>query len=76
MNLGPVFQQVQINFIFSDNGRIICLSCNVKELKTTAKVFKMSRYKCHSNKYNAVLCESTLILLPFLTVAQHESGTR
>jgi hypothetical protein len=35
----PVSQQVQMNFIFNDNVRILCLSCNVK------KVGKLVRFK-------------------------------
>jgi hypothetical protein len=35
----PVSQRVQINFIFNDNVRILCLSCNVK------KVGKLVRFK-------------------------------
>jgi hypothetical protein len=34
----PVSQRVQMNFIFSDNVHILCLSCNVKKLKSTAKL--------------------------------------
>ena len=29
-----VSRRVQINFIFPDNVRIMCLSCNVKKFKT------------------------------------------
>ena len=32
-----VLQRVQINFIFNDNVCILCLSCNIKKSKTTAK---------------------------------------
>jgi hypothetical protein len=35
----PVTQWVQMNFIFNDNVRILCLSCNVK------KVGKLVRFK-------------------------------
>ena len=35
----PVSQRVQINFIFNDNVRILCLSCNVE------KVGKLVRFK-------------------------------
>ena len=34
----PVSQQVQINFVFIDHVRILCLSCNVKKSKTTTKI--------------------------------------
>ena len=29
----PVSQRVQLNFIFNDNVRILCLSCNVKKVR-------------------------------------------
>ena len=35
----PVSQRVQINFVFNDNVRILCLSCNVK------KVGKLVRFR-------------------------------
>ena len=54
-----------MNFTCSDNVFIFFLSCNVK---TTSKWSKKSR-----NKHRRF---SVLILLPFLTVAQHELGTR
>ena len=28
----PISQRVQMNFIFNDNVRILCLSCNVKKV--------------------------------------------
>ena len=40
----PVSQRVQINFIFNDNVRILCLSCNVK------KVGKLVRFKQKEQK--------------------------
>jgi hypothetical protein len=40
----PVSQRVQMNFIFSDNVRILCLSCNVK------KVGKLVRFKQKGQK--------------------------
>jgi hypothetical protein len=45
----PVSQRVQMNFIFSDNVHILCLSCNVKKLKSTAKLSKISRNNRLSN---------------------------
>ena len=36
----PVSQRVQMEFIFFDNVSILCLSCNVKKSKTTAKLLK------------------------------------
>ena len=53
---------MQINFIFSDNVRIFCLSCNVK-------IQQISR--------NLVLKRAeTRPYLNTLSVAQHGSGTR
>ena len=40
----------QINFIFNDNVRILCLSCNIKKLKTTAILSENSWNKC-SNRF-------------------------
>jgi hypothetical protein len=37
---------------------------------------KKSRNKGRSNRFYGVLCESAHVLLPFIIVAQHESGTR
>ena len=74
----PVLQRVQMNYIFFDNVRILYLFCNVKKPKTTAKQYKKSRKKCHSNLFffNISSVKSTLILLPFLTITQRESGIR
>ena len=44
-------QLVLINFIFTDNVCILCLSCNVKKFKTTAKLSEKSRNKYHSNHF-------------------------
>jgi hypothetical protein len=33
----PLSQRVQINYIFSDNVRMLCLSCNVKKLKANCQ---------------------------------------
>ena len=43
------FQRVQMNFIFSNNVYILCLSCNVKKPKTTVKSSK-KRINKHSNQ--------------------------
>jgi hypothetical protein len=40
----PVSQRVQMNLIFNDNVRILCLSCNVK------KVGKLVRFKQKGQK--------------------------
>jgi hypothetical protein len=34
----PVSQRVQMNFIFTDNVRILCLSCNVKKSQKTYQI--------------------------------------
>ena len=39
--LCPVSQRVQMNYMFSNNVRILCLSCNIKKSKTTAKYIWM-----------------------------------
>ena len=60
-----------MNFISSDNVRILCLSCNVKKHKIIAKLSKKSRNKCRSNRF--LWCP---LSNAYLTVAQHKSGTR
>jgi hypothetical protein len=45
----PVSQRVQMNFIFNDNIRILCLSCNVK------KVGKFVRFKQKGQKQASFL---------------------
>jgi hypothetical protein len=40
----PVSQRVQMNFLFTDNVRILCLSCNVK------KVWKLVRFRQKGQK--------------------------
>ena len=66
-----------MNFIFSDNVRILCLSCNVIKPKTTAK---LSLTRTETSVVLIVFCLSSvkfaLILFPFLTIVQLESGTR
>ena len=45
----PVSQRVQMNFIFTDNVRILCLSCNVK------KVGKLVRFRQKGQKQASFL---------------------
>jgi hypothetical protein len=57
----PVSQRVQMNFIFNDNVRIMCLSCNVK------KVGKLVRFKQKGQKQASFLafhkcCQGCLLL--------------
>ena len=59
----PVSQRVQINFIFNDNVRILCLSCNVK------KVGKLVRFKQKGQKKASFLafhkcCQGCLLRGP------------
>ena len=59
----PVSQRVQMNFIFNDNVRILCLSCNVK------KVGKLVRFKQKGQKQASFLafhkcCQGCLLRGP------------
>jgi hypothetical protein len=59
----PVSQRVQMNFIFNDNVRILCLSCNVK------KVGKLVRFKQKGQKQATFLafhkcCQGCLLRGP------------
>ena len=59
----PVSQRVQINLIFTDNVRILCLSCNVK------KVGKLVRFKQKGQKQASLLafhkcCQGCLLRGP------------
>jgi hypothetical protein len=45
------FASSQINFIFNDNVGKLCLSCNIKESKTTAKLFDNSWNKHRSDRF-------------------------
>jgi hypothetical protein len=47
----PVSQRVEMNYIFSDNIRILYLSCYVKSPKETVKLSKMSRNKRRSYRF-------------------------
>ena len=38
----PVSQRMQINFIFTDNVHISCLSCSVKKSKTATTLFQLA----------------------------------
>jgi hypothetical protein len=55
-------------FNITDNVHILCLSCNVKQSKTTTKLSEKSRIKLRSRP-----AMSALILLPFLPDALHEA---
>jgi hypothetical protein len=47
----PVSQRVQMNFIFNDNVRILCLSCNVKKSENLSDLNKKDRNKRHSSPF-------------------------
>ena len=74
--LGKLFwsvsQRVQINFIFTDDVRIMCFYCNIKKSRRTAKLSEKSRNKHDSN---GVFYHVRTYSVPFLTVALNESGT-
>ena len=44
-------------YVLSDNLRILCLSCDAKMSKITAKLFKKSRNKRRSNCFYGVMCD-------------------
>jgi hypothetical protein len=54
----------------------LCLSCNIKKSITPAKLSENSWNKRRSNNFQWCHLTYELILLPFLSVARHESGTR
>ena len=77
----PVLQRVQMNFIFNNNVRILCLSCNVK------KVGKLVRFKQKGQKQASFLvfhkcCQGCLLRGPryistsFILVCTQLQGTR
>jgi hypothetical protein len=52
-----LWQRVQINFIFNDNVRILCLSCDIKKSKTTAKFMKIAEASVVLIVFNGVVCD-------------------
>ena len=40
-----------MNFIFNDNVRILCLSCNVKKVENLSDLDKKDRKKRHSSPF-------------------------
>ena len=68
----PVSKRVQINFIFTDDVRIMCFYCNIKKSRRTAKLSEKSRNKHDSNGVFYYVRTYTVL---FLTVALNESGT-
>jgi hypothetical protein len=65
----PVSQRVQMNFIFNDNVRMLCLSCNVK------KVGKLVRFRQKGQKQASFLafhkcCQGCLLRGPRYIIYQ------
>ena len=56
----PISQQVQINFIFNDNVRILCLSCNVKKVGKLV-IFKQKEQKQASFLAYHKCCQGCLL---------------
>jgi hypothetical protein len=66
-----------MNVIFSDNVCILFLSCSVKKPKTTARLSKKKQKQASFSSFLMVSSmKSALVVLPFLIVAQNESGIR
>ena len=59
----PVSQRVEMNYIFSDNVRILYLSCYFKSPKETVKLSKKSRNKRCSYRFWLCPLKSALISL-------------
>ena len=67
--------RMQIHFIFSDNVCILCLSCNVKQLKTTVNLCNKSRNKNRSHRlWWCPLWSSCLYYYRFLHVSDTRKG--
>jgi hypothetical protein len=60
-------QRVQINFIFNDNVRILCLSCNIKSSKTPAKLSENCRTKRILSVFKSAMCDVSayIVTVPF-----------
>jgi hypothetical protein len=69
---------MQINFIFfifNDSVRILCLSCNIKRSKTTAKLSENS-WSVDLSAFKCVICDVNAYTVTDFCVAQHESDAR
>ena len=62
-HFSPVSKRVQINFIRTDNVRILYLSCNAKS-KTTVRLSKKSRKEPCFNRLH--VSSNTSVILPYL----------
>ena len=47
----PVSQRVQMNFKFNDNVRILCLSCNVKNVGKLVRFKQKGQKQGHSSPF-------------------------
>ena len=69
---------MQSILIFSENVHILCLSCNVKFLRQLSNLSTKSRNKRRYNRFLmafSVKSALILLLLPLLTIVQHEPGS-
>lgn len=77
-NKASLWQRLQINFTFNDNVCVFCFSCNIKKSKITdyLNYLKIAETIVILILSMPSFVTSALILVPFLTVALHESCTR
>ena len=69
----PVSQRVEMNYIFSDNIRILYISWYVKSPKETVKLSKKSRNKRCSYRFLLFPQKSALISIHAVTVSYRRS---
>ena len=50
-------QRVQMNFIFNDNVRILCLSCNIKKSNTLPNCLKIAEINVVLIVFNGIICD-------------------
>jgi hypothetical protein len=62
----PVSQRVQMNFIFNDNARIVCLSCNVEKVPEKLSILPVS--KARTNKFY-IYRQCTYIVYVFVYIS-------
>ena len=81
----PVSQRVQTNFIFTDNVRILCLSCNVKKVRKLVRLRQKGQKQVsflvfHKCCQGCLLCGpcyiSTSFILVFALHCTQLQGTR
>ena len=66
----PVSQLEQINLIFSNNVRKLCLSCNVKKSKITARFSEKSRKKRIVRLFSMMSSYTVTFSRPLLYLSQ------